>query len=346
MKPPGRNNAAYTLPVTIDNVRIPLGFGESQATSLRGWRGDPSDPRYQAVLSAVRRIAGGGSEERTAKRPQMRIGRRAVIAGSVVAVAAAGVGGWFLLKRGAADASDSIAVLPFANLSADPAQAYFADGISGEIRNTLTRVAGLKVAGSTSSVAVREDDAQTAARKLGVANILTGNVRQTPSTIRVTAELIDGETGLTKWSQNYDRAPGDAITIQTDIAGDVARALAVALSASAREALAAGETSNIAAQTLVFQARNVSYQFTVPALQQSLQLLEKAISIDPNYARAYAMKSFVANNLASQDCTHARRVGEGPGPGARSTRKSRSPSRRTCRSHAPRSGSRMRSSCR
>jgi serine/threonine-protein kinase len=288
------------VPVTIDDVRIPLGFGESQATSLRAWRGDPSDPRYQALLSAVRRIAGGGSEEGTAKRPQMRIGRRAVIAGSVVAVAAAGVGGWALLKRGAGDASDSIAVLPFANLSTDPAQAYFADGIAGEIRNTLTRVGGLKVAGSTSSIAVREDDAQTAARKLGVANILTGNVRQTPSTIRVTAELIDGETGLTKWSQNYDRAPGDAITIQTEIAGDVARALAVALSASARNVLAAGETSNIAAQTLVFQARDLSYQLTVPALQQCLKLLDKAISLDPNYARAYAMKSFVANNLASQ----------------------------------------------
>ena len=288
------------VPVTIDNVRIPLGFGENQATSLRAWRGDPSDPRYQAVLSAVRRIAGVGSEAGTAKRPQMRIGRRAVIAGGVVAAAAAGVGGWALLKRGAADASSSIAVLPFANLSADPAQAYFAAGIAGEIRNTLTRVAGLKVAGSTSSVAVRDDDAQTAARKLGVENILTGNVRQTPSTIRVTAELIDGETGLTKWSQNYDRAPGDAITIQTDIAGDVARALEVALSASAKNTLAAGETSNIAAQTLVFQARDLSYQFTVPAFQQSLQLLEKAISLDPNYARAYAMKSFVANNLASR----------------------------------------------
>jgi serine/threonine-protein kinase len=230
----------------------------------------------------------------------VRIGRRAVIAGGVVAAAAAGVGGWALLKRDAADAGDSIAVLPFANLSADPAQAYFADGIAGEIRNTLTRVDGLKVAGSMSSVAVREDDAQTVARKLGVANILTGNVRQTPSTIRVTAELIDGETGLTKWSQNYDRAPGDAITIQTDIAGDVVRALAVALSTNARKALAAGETSNIAAQTLVFQARDMSYQFTVPAFQQCLQLLDKAIALDPNYARAYAMKSFVANNLASQ----------------------------------------------
>jgi tetratricopeptide (TPR) repeat protein len=76
--------------------------------------------------------------------------------------------------------------------------------------------------------------------------------------------------------------------------------LAVALSASDREALAARETSNIAAQTLVFQARNESYQFTVAALRPSLQLLDKAISLDPNYARAYAMKSFVANNLASQ----------------------------------------------
>jgi serine/threonine-protein kinase len=291
------------VPVTIDNVRIPLGFGESHATSLRGWRGDPSDARYQTVLSAVRRIAGGGSAAGAEQLPRVRIGRRAVIAGGVVAVAAAGVGGWTLLKRGATDASDSIAVLPFANLSADPAQAYFADGIAGEIRNTLAQVAGLKVAGSTSSVAVREDDAQTAARKLGVANILTGNVRQTPSTIRVTAELIDGETGLTKWSQNYDRTPGDAITIQTEIAGDVARALEVALNASARDALAAGETSNIAAQTLVFQARNVSYELTVPALQQSLQLLEKAISLDPNYARAYAIKSFVANNLASRTAT-------------------------------------------
>jgi serine/threonine-protein kinase len=299
------------VPVTIDDVRVPLGFGETHASSLRAWRGDPSDPRYQAVLSAVRRIAGGGSEVGTANRPGIRIGRRAVIAGGVAAVAAAGVGGWALFRRGAAEASDSIAVLPFANLSADPAQAYFAAGIAGEIRNTLTRVEGLKVAGSTSSVAVRDDDAQTAARKLGVANILTGNVRQTPSTIRVTAELIDGETGLTKWSRNYDRAPGDAITIQTDIAEDVARALAVALSASTTNTLAAGETSNIAAQTLVFQARDVSYQLTVPALQQSLQLLDKAISIDPNYARAYAMKSFVANNLVSNTASTPAQLASG-----------------------------------
>lgn len=287
------------VPVLIDPVEPPLGFGESQATALRGWRGDRSDARYQAILAAVQRIAGeGGAPAATVSK--QGIDRRAALAGgAVVAATVAGVGAWALLKPDSAGRSDSIAVLPFANLSSDPAQAYFAAGIAGEIRNILTRIAGLKVAGSTSSEAVREDDAQTAARKLEVANILTGNVRQTPSTIRVTAELIDGGTGLAKWSQNYDRAPGDVIRIQTDIAEKVVRALAVALGASARKALAA-ETSNVAAQTLAFQARDLSWQLTVPALQRCLQLLDQAIALDPNYARAYALKSFVTNNLVYQ----------------------------------------------
>ena len=290
------------VPILLDAVEPPLGFGESQATALRGWRGDRSDTRYQAILAAVQRIAGkGGAPAATASK--RGIDRRAALAGgAVVAAAVAGVGAWALLKPDSPGGPDSIAVLPFANLSGDPAQAYFAAGIAGEIRNILTRITGLKVAGSTSSEAVREDDAQTAAKKLGVINILTGNVRQTPSTIRITAELIDGRTGLAKWSQNYDRAPGDVIRIQTDIAEKVTRALAVALGASARKALAA-ETSNVAAQTLAFQARDLSWQFTVPAFQRCLRLLDQAISLDPNYGRAYALKAFVTNNLADLTAT-------------------------------------------
>jgi TolB-like protein/tetratricopeptide (TPR) repeat protein len=295
------------VPVLIDPVEPPLGFGESQATSLRGWRGNRSDARYQAILAAVRRIAGGASAPSSAV-SKKGLNRRALLAGGAAAtVAIAGLGAWVLLKPGSTSASDSIAVLPFANLSADPAQAYFAAGIAGEIRNILTRIAGLKVAGSTSSEAVREDDAQTAAKKLGVVNILTGNVRQTPSTIRITAELIDGRTGLAKWSQNYDRAPGDVIKIQTDIAENVTRALAVALGASARKALAA-ETSSVAAQTLAFQARDLSWQLTVPALQRCLQLLDQAISLDPDYGRAYALKAFVTIQLSRHVATSAAEI--------------------------------------
>jgi len=195
------------VPILLDSVEPPLGFGERQAAALRGWRGNRSDARYQAILTAVRRFTGGDSAPSPAV-PQQGIDRRMVLAGGAAATAAlAGFGAWALLKREATGEADTIAVLPFENLSGDPAQAYFADGMAGEIRNTLTRIGGLKVAGSTSSAAVRMDDAQTAARKLGVANILTGNVRQTLSTIRVNAELIDGQTGLAKWSENYDRAP-------------------------------------------------------------------------------------------------------------------------------------------
>lgn len=290
------------VPILIDSVEPPLGFGERQATALRGWRGNRSDARYQAVLTAVARVVGEVSEPTSAVSEPGIDRRAAIVGGAVAAIAVAGVGGWLLLKPDSAGASDSIAVLPFANLSGDPAQAYFAAGIAGEIRNILTRIAGLKVAGSTSSEAVREDDAQTAAKKLGVINILTGNVRQTPSTIRITAELIDGRTGLAKWSHNYDRAPGDVIKIQAEIAESVTRALAVALGASARKALAA-ETSNVAAQTLAFQARDLSWQFTVPAFQRCLQLIDQAIALDPNYGRAYALKAFFINNLASLTAT-------------------------------------------
>jgi serine/threonine-protein kinase len=166
------------VPVLIDKVHLPLGFGETQALPLAGWHGDRSDPHYRAVLDAVRRNVGAKRRAAPAPLRQPKIDRRTAIAGgAVAAAAAAGIGGWAFLRSSPASASRSIAVLPVSNLSGDPAQAYFSDGIAEEIRSALTRIAGLKVAGSTSSEAVRNDDAQTAAKKLDVANILTGSVR-------------------------------------------------------------------------------------------------------------------------------------------------------------------------
>lgn len=289
------------IPVLLEPVKPPMGFRQYQTIDLSDRRRASGPTRVDELLRAVSKVSAADPSQLPPSPAVSKhsIDRRAVLAGGAVAgVAVAGVGGWVLLKPDSAGKSDSIAVLPFENLSGDPAQAYFATGIAGEIRNILTRIAGLKVAGSTSSEAVRKDDARTAAKKLGVTNILTGNVRKTPSTIRITAELIDGGTGLAKWSQNYDRAPGDVIKIQTDIAEKVTRALAVALGASARKALAA-ETNNVAAQTLAFQARDLSWQFTIPAFQQCVQLLDQAIALDPNYGRAYALKAFVTNHLAT-----------------------------------------------
>jgi TolB-like protein len=284
------------VPVLIDAVDPPLGFGEKQATSLRGWTGDCADARYGAVNAAVARLAGNGSTQGTA--PAAPVSRRAaLIGGGVAVVAVAGVGGWELLNRTSVSTAKSIAVLPFANLSGDPRQAYFSDGVAEEIRSALTRLGGLTVIGSSSSEAVRNDDAKTAATKLGVANILTGSVRETPSTIRITAELIDGRTGADRWSQDYDRSPGDAIKIQTDIAANVATALKGALGLAARAAISVGGTQNPEAQRLLLQTVHID-AFSKQALNSALALINRAITLDPNYADAYARKAGLLNFYA------------------------------------------------
>ena len=286
------------VPVLIDKVRPPLGFGETQALPLIGWRGNVSDPRYHALLTAIHRLVNSKSRPETA-RPldPTQLNRRTVLAGAGIA-AAASLGGWLLFRDDRTNPSDSIAVLPFANLSGNPAQSYFSDGIAEEIRTALRSIAGLRVAGRTSSEAVRNEDARTAARKLGVANILTGSVRQSHSTIRVTAELIDGRSGLDRWGQHYDRAPGDAIKIQSDIAENVANALSAAFGTIARNAIAAGGTQNAVAHDLFLKAVALDQSSDrEDTRRQALRLLDAAISRDPSYADAYARKAVLLRGL-------------------------------------------------
>ena len=121
------------VPVLIDKVHLPLGFGETQALPLVGWRGDRSDPRYQAICSAVQRLAGDKEAPPVAVR--RGVDRRMVLAGGAAAtVAVVGAGAWAFLRSTSAEAANSIAVLPFANLSGNPAEAYFSDGIAEELR--------------------------------------------------------------------------------------------------------------------------------------------------------------------------------------------------------------------
>jgi TolB-like protein/tetratricopeptide (TPR) repeat protein len=284
------------VPVTIEKVHLPLGFGETQALDLQGWKGDRSDPRYRAVLAAVDKRVGIDAKRERSPTGRVVVNRRtAVIGGSAVGAAfLAGVGTWLFTRPSSAH-GDSIAVLPFENLSGDPKQAYFSDGIAEELRSALSRLAGLKVVGRISSEAVRDTDAGTAARKLGVANILTGSVRQSPSTIRVSAQLVDGRNGMERWSQSYDRAPGDVIKIQTDIAENVARALAIALAGAARAAIVLGGTQNPAAQNLLLKAIATGRSGTRDGVRASESLINEALALDPNYAEAYVQKAIGLN---------------------------------------------------
>ncbi|HZB69349.1 MAG TPA: TIR domain-containing protein, partial [Sphingomicrobium sp.] len=125
------------LPVTIDRVEPPLGFGETQALGLSGWKGGRDDPRYRRVLAAAHAVLGREPPAASAAGPRAGVSRRAMLAGGGAAVAAAGAGAWLAFGPSGAK-SDSIAVLPFANLSDDPAQEYLADGITEDLTTALS----------------------------------------------------------------------------------------------------------------------------------------------------------------------------------------------------------------
>lgn len=222
------------------------------------------------------------------------VSRRTVLAGGAVAVtAAAGVGVWMRFRPSSAVASNRIAVLPFANLSGDPSQAYFSDGLAEELRTALSRIPQLKIVARTSSEIVRDDDVRTAARKLGVGSIITGSVRRSPSTIRVDAQLIDGNDGIERWSEAYSRPAGDVFQVQADIAQKVASALRLQFSLGTEASLTIGGTINPTAHDLLLQAdrdRNADNQASI---ERGLALLNAALALDPNYAEAYARKSFL-----------------------------------------------------
>ncbi|MGN6058057.1 MAG: TIR domain-containing protein [Sphingomicrobium sp.] len=288
------------LPIRIDDVEPPLGFGELHAMSIERWKGSRKDGRYRKLLQAVRAIIAGKAPHAIVPDEASGVSRRgAILTGGAAAVAVAAAGGWALLKPSPAKAVNTIAVLPFANLSGDPHQDYFSDGIAEELRSALARLPDLQVAGRISSEAVRNEDATTAARRLHVRHILTGSVRRGPGMVRISSQLVDGRSGLEQWSASYDRPEGNVLAIQTDIAENVVSALSVELGRVGVQALTAGGTSDAEAHDLFLRAvRQAQNDDSETSLRQANALLEAAIAKDPRFARAFAAKSRNLSYLA------------------------------------------------
>ncbi len=288
------------LPVLLEKVELPLGFGEKQALPLTGWKGDRADARYQAVLAAARAVVSGAPlPAGSAVAAGTSLGRRAVIGGGVALGAAAlGGAGWYLLRPGAAEAkAESIAVLPFANLSGDPGQAWFADGLAEELRSALTRIAGLQVAARTSSEKMRDADVKEASAKLGVAHVLTGSVRKGAGKVRVSAQLANGETGLEEWSEVYDRPEDDALVVQTSIAESVANRLSLTLG---KAAAMLGGTKNPVAYEAYLKGVAIKATGDVDADNRArLAAFDAAVAADPGFAAAHAGRVAPLINLAN-----------------------------------------------
>jgi TolB-like protein/Tfp pilus assembly protein PilF len=175
----------------------------------------------------------------------------------------------------------SIAVLPFANMSADKENEYFSDGLAEEIINALTQVPTLKIPARTSAFFFKGKDVKIAeiARELGVEHILEGSVRKAGNRIRVTAQLIKAADGYHLWSQRYDREMTDVFAIQDEISAAIADQLKVHLTGRKRP------TANIAAYELFLEGRHQWYR---GSSEKARECYEKAIALDPVYAPAYA----------------------------------------------------------
>jgi adenylate cyclase len=184
-----------------------------------------------------------------------------------------------------AASDNSIAVLPFVNMSSDKEQEYFSDGISEELLNLLAKVRTLHVAARTSSFSFKgkEVPIPEIAKTLYVAHVLEGSVRKSGAQVRITAQLIRAADGYHLWSQTYDRKLDDIFAIQDEIAADVVKQLKVTLLGAAPTV----RQTDPKAFALYLQARQLGYQKTADALKQSDALLRQTLAIDPRYAPAW-----------------------------------------------------------
>jgi len=188
----------------------------------------------------------------------------------------------------AAPAHKAIAVLPFANMSADPENEYFSDGMTEEIINALAKVPGLQVASRSSCFAFKgkQIDIREVGDKLGVGTVLEGSVRKIGSKIRITAQLINVENGYNVWSETYNRQLEDVFEIQDELSRAIVDALKLRLASDDDQLVV--PTKNIEAYNLYLKARFFYHRFTEQSLHKSLDAYERVLRLEPGYARAYA----------------------------------------------------------
>lgn len=290
------------IPVSLDGTKPPLGFGQFQTIDLshKSRAGDPAMDSLITAIAALHDEDHRPAPRATAATPG--VDRRVVIA-SMGAIAVAGAGAaWWGGLFGATRSANSVAVLPFANLSGDPREAYFSDGVAAEIRSELARNPMLQVAAQTSSESFRDDreDAKTISRKLRVSHLLDGNIRKSGDMVRVSVELTEGNSGFSTWSQRFDRPLADVFAVQDEIAAAVASALSVELSRKEGEIQNHG-TSNFAAYDAYLKG-NALYQLSSgeESARDALTKYEEATALDPGYAAAWSAQSRTLAAIANQ----------------------------------------------
>lgn len=282
------------VPAMIESCKRPIMFELTQSADLSSWKGDRDDPAWRALLASLRRFVPREASAAPLMPPaaparpaRSRTPRLWLLA--MLALALVGPGLWLLRNRAdsptgvaaGVTADASIAVLPFESIAEDSEEEAFADGLSEELLDQLTKSSGLRVIGRRSAFAFkgRNEDLRTIGQILGVTHILEGSVRKAGDRLRITAQLINAADGSSLWSERYERRFEDIFAIQDEIARAVARQLDVALGRRPTEERG---TNNLAAYDAYLAGRTLIARNAL-SVPEGIVSLERAVELDPGY---------------------------------------------------------------
>jgi TolB-like protein len=324
---------AFLVPIVVDATKklealVPTRFLEVQWISVTSGE-IPAEfvERIAALLrKPISRHSGGSERGGGLARPRRLAFFALVLAGAGLVVTAVTMrGGWLrrepapsVLEAGAASAAltatpapasdQSVAVLPFVDMSEAHDQEYFSDGLSEELIDLLVKVAGLRVPARTSSFYFKGKQATIAqvARELHVANVIEGSVRKAGNRVRITAQLVRADTGYHLWSETYDRRLDDIFQVQDEIAKSVVDALKISLLGNGPPT--AIGTSSSDAYALYLQARALVAHHIPADVETAAQDLQRVLQIDPSYAPAWALYAKTRTMLLQSDAIPLRRA--------------------------------------
>jgi len=247
--------------LSVDGSRLPMPFDQVQCADLVGWAGDMEAQSWKKVVESIAELTGGAGKSGP--------------------------------KAAAETKRFSICVLPFANMSGEPEQAYFSDGISEDIITDLSKVSALEVVSRNTAFTFKDKSITVAdvARQLGVTHVLEGSVRKAGARVRITAQLIEGATDKHVWAERYDRDLDDIFALQDEISQAIVSALKLKLAPQEKQAIEKRGTTSVEAYNVYLMARQYREMSGYDPRQEEtiVRLCERAIEIDPAYARAWEL---------------------------------------------------------
>ena len=259
--------------LTVDGAELPMPFDQIQCADLNGWSGAPEAAGWRKVVASVAELIGPGSDGAPRERDAPR--------------------------------KHSICVLPFANISDDPQQEYFSDGISEDIITDLSKVSALFVVARNTAFTLKGKSLEIpqVARQFGVSHVLEGSVRKAGSRLRITAQLIDGATGGHVWAERYDRDLDDIFALQDEISEAIVAALKLRLLPEEKKAIERRGTDNAEAYDLFLMARRYWTGKASNRRDLVIRLCRGAIDLDPKFARAWALMAVCQSAKANNSLT-------------------------------------------